>query len=183
MTFASKYDKEKDILFNTFSKAPYGTKFSYKEITDIIGLDSIRFRYIVLHAQKRLEETASKTLKNDYGSGYIIAEPTEHLMLAKKQHSQAKRKLKRSYSIIHATDRSALSPEDLQRIESVELSLVEQREAIRRLNKRTAILEKKHTKVNSTVQTLSERINEALNRIESLESKDILFKNIVNDNL
>ncbi len=165
--FEQRYTKIKELLYSEMAKAEYGASFSYKAIGDIIGFDVRKKRYIILTVQKMLETNVQRTLRNDRGIGYSIARPDEHIGLAGKRHKRAKKQLRRAQSVILSTDKSALTPQDQMRIDAIEQNLRAQADAIRHLERGQKALQVQHIALS---QSLENKIEQALKRIEMLES-------------
>ncbi len=165
--FEQRYTKIKELLYNEMSKAEYGTSFSYHDIKKLIGFDIRQKRAIILAVQKMLEADAQRTLRNDRGVGYSIARPDEHIGLAGKRHKRAKKQLRRAQSVILSTDKSALTPQDQMRIDAIEQNLRAQADAIRHLERGQKALQVQHIALS---QSLENKIEQALKRIEMLES-------------
>lgn len=166
-----KHEAKRQALFAVMSVAPYGETFSYQRITDIIGANSNIYRHIILQVQKRLEKKATRTLKNDWGRGYAIALPTEHINLAGKKHGRARKQLGRARSIIKATDKSQLNVTELKRLDDIEMNLKAQADAIRSLESRTDKVEKTVGTQSKISEVLLLRVADAIDRIELLERR------------
>lgn len=164
--FEQRYTKIKELLYNELSKAEYGTAYSYHQIAQLIGFDVRQKRAIILAVQKMLEAGASRSLRNDRGLGYSVTKPGEHIGLADKRHKRAKKQLRRARSIIHATDKSALTPADRARIDNIEMILSAQADAIRHLERGQKVLQVNQVQIS---QSLESKIEQALKRIEMLE--------------
>lgn len=163
-----KYGKQREDMYAAMAKAEYGTFFSYEDIDGLIKMDSRKYRFLILTVQRRLEKTAQRTLRCDFGKGYSIANPQEHVVLGAKHHKRAKRQLRRATSIVAAANRSKLTEEEKRRIDNVESCLLMQQDAIRHLERRTSTLEKQQLQVS---QTFEQKLAEAMERIAAVEEK------------
>ena len=102
-------------LLELFASAPYGAAFTYGEILhetecDLMGADRQRI-YTVL---RRLERDHQKTLINQRGIGYRIAEPSEHVGSMMVRKGRAGRQIQLADRTGTATNLDLLNPGQVQ---------------------------------------------------------------------
>jgi len=102
-------------LLELFATAPYGTTFTYAEIlqaTDCDLMEGDRQRiYTVL---RRLERDHQRTLLNQRGTGYKVADPTEHVSSMLVRKGRAGRQIQLAQRTSSATNLDHLNSVQVQ---------------------------------------------------------------------
>lgn len=157
--------KMKDALFAALGTAPYGTVFPYQALSEIMGVDAVGHRYVILTVAKRLEREAQRALESIRGHGYRIAMPKDHLHLGSKRHLRGRRQIDGALRVLKATPLQALSPEERRRHDAFLLLLHQQADVLRSVK---VAVQEAHMTVDSLVDR---RLQEAMDRIKALEQR------------
>lgn len=158
--------------------ATAGTIITYDDLAALVGHDVKADRYPIREAMRHLEQDAHKTLAVVRRIGYRVAEPAEHITLARQHQKRARRQTKRALGRTGSVDRSALTVDERARIDALELNLQRQSAFLGRLadrvervemdqtgavvvsehhEKRIAALESSLAKFNGDVNPLAEK--------------------------
>lgn len=170
--FETKHAEVRKKLYEALRNTEYGVSFTYERLSEIMGVDSVLHRPIITAISRKLEKYDNRTLRNDFGLGYSIANPSEHIDLAKSKHRQAKNKLNKATYIIAATDRTKLQPDERKRIDNIEINLRAQKDAIRHLENRTVAVEAKQQGLEENAKGLESKMEAIMARIENLEKRE-----------
>ncbi|BCV23329.1 hypothetical protein [Gelria sp. Kuro-4] len=110
-TLRTKKLHEWQELFDHARAWEYGSVHPHNEIAEIIGVvaGSGKYYAVVRRCNKELLRKAQKWLEAVPGSGYRVITPDEHLKVAGKCMTQARRRISKGYAIAYATPVERLS--------------------------------------------------------------------------
>lgn len=128
-------------LYNAAAQAEYGDVLTFADIEQIVGRDIRADRYPVREAMRHLERDAHRTLTAVRGVGYRVANPAEHLTLAKQHQKRARRQTKRALAKTSSADRAGLTGDERHQLDALELNLQRQAEFLGRLSRRVERVE------------------------------------------
>lgn len=101
--------------------------------------------------------------------GYRVVDANEHEAIAKAHHRKSKRSLNRGRRVIANADRSRLTPDQRQRFDQMESTLARQEDMIRRLDARTAKVEKAVAESRESHTVTAEKVKATDKRVAALE--------------
>jgi hypothetical protein len=133
---------EWQLLYDHCSTLPVDAVVTYDQLDQVLGRDFRDDRGPLAKTQTLMLENVNRTLVNVRGVGYRVARATEHMGLAKGQRRRAKRAMTKGIRIIQGTDRQALTAQDRQRLDALELNMLAQQNMLRRTEARVSAVEK-----------------------------------------
>lgn len=140
-----------------------GDVITYDELSELLERDFLADRNPIYRATQEMEESDHRTLSCVRGVGYRIAAANEHERLARGHHKRSRKQLRKAVSKAASADRSKLTPDERQRIESLEMNLRQHADMIRRLDQRTSQqadeLKALRREKDGDVAQLSERVD------------------------
>jgi len=139
-----------------------GDTLTYDELSDLLGRDFLTSRTPIYAATKWLERERRRTVDNVANVGYRIVEAAEHLDLGKRHHKKARRQMRRTIDRLASADRNLLDAEQVARIDSIEGTVRQQADVIRRIDKRVS-------KVEAAQATTVQQVDEHAERLARLE--------------
>ena len=110
-------------------------------------------------AVKEMENEHKRSFARIRKVGYRMVEAYEHEMLARQQHTKAKRRLTTAVRKAHSADRTLLTLDERQRIDAIEDTLGRQKQWIQRLETRQAKTEERVAPTEKDSATLSDRLD------------------------
>ena len=154
---------EWEMLYDFLTTKEKGTVIKYAQLSAVLGRDLLEARSPLYRAMQELEMKDSRSLINVPGVGYRITIAQEHEGLARKHHKKSRRQIAKSLMKIESADKSQLTREERQRFENIEISLKQQADMIKRLDKRVAVVEQKQKTHDGTAAKL-DKLMAALER-------------------
>ncbi|WP_435109766.1 helix-turn-helix domain-containing protein [Nocardiopsis synnemataformans] len=154
-----------------------GDVFTHGELDQLLGRDFRSSRSPIYDAMRRLEQSNQRTLATVVGVGYRVASASEHEGLARSHQKRSRRQLGKAVSKASSADRSALAPQERQRIDALEMSLRQQADMIQRLDTRTA---KQAEELKKLRRETSEDVAEVSAKVDRIA--ELLDKHGINPN-
>lgn len=142
----------------------------YTELDEILDRDFRQNRSPIYRVIAELEKSNARTLAIVRGVGYRVAAASEHEGLARAHHQRSRRQMKKAVNKAASADRSALTPDERQRIDKVEMSLRQHAQMIRRLEmrdeQRAAEIKNLRRQTNADVAELADRVDRLTELLE-----------------
>lgn len=110
---------------------------SYAELEQLLGHPAGAQRSALYSAIRRLERDRKRTLACVPNVGYRMVQAAEHENLARVHHKKSQRQLRRAVQKLKSADRTLLDADGRRRIDSLELIVKSQQQAIAHLEVRT----------------------------------------------
>jgi hypothetical protein len=132
-------------LFDHAKVLPHGALITYEKISELLERDVLQDRSPVYQAIKHLEATEQRTLVCVTLEGYRVAEPADHLGLAKKRKLRSQRQIRKGLSTLRATDRSKVDSETSKRLDDLEVVMSRVNQLLRYTQAKVEKLESKQT--------------------------------------
>jgi cell division protein FtsB len=124
------------LLYDEFRKHGPGDVITYQRLTDILGRDFRASRVPLARAVKELENADHRTLVCERGTGYRIAAATEHEHLAHAHSKRSRRQLTKAVAKARSANRAELTPDQVRRLDNLEVHLSQQAAMLTRLDAR-----------------------------------------------
>ncbi|MEU6725576.1 hypothetical protein ABZ917_17865 [Nonomuraea wenchangensis] len=158
------------MIYSTILALDVDDVIKYADLDDVLGRDFLQDRSPIYRAISELEKTDHRTLTNVRGVGYRVAAASEHEGLARAHHQRSRRQMKKAVNKAASADRKALTPDQRKRIDSLEMSLRQHSQMIRRLElrdeQRAAEIKALRREKNADVAELSERVDRLADLLE-----------------
>lgn len=143
-----------------------GDTLTYERLHELLDVeDRAAVRPPFYKAAQVWGSEAKRALRPIPNVGYRVVDAPEHEHIAKAQHRSARRKLRRSRQALANADRSRLDDGQRQRFDQMEATLGRHEDMIRRLDGRTAKVEKavaesrrKHTVTDERISALEDAL-------------------------
>jgi hypothetical protein len=129
-------------IYDHARELPYGALVSYQKLDNLLERDSRSNRSAIYSAIKHLELNEKRTMMCIPKQGYKVAEPPEHLTLARKRRTRARRQVAMGIRTISATAREQLDSEQARRLDEFELYLGRVDQTLRGTIRRVEVVEK-----------------------------------------
>lgn len=160
--FRPKADRaEWRMVYDDLATLDAGDVITYERLDEILGRPFIDGRGPIYRATRELEKVNRRTMTAVANVGYRVVTATEHEDLARHHHRKSRRQIRKALGKAQSADRSKLTAEQAERIDSVELSLSRQAEMIRRLDTRVG-------KVEGVVKNVSSKQDQSAEQIAKL---------------
>lgn len=160
--FRPKADRaEWRMVFDDLTTLDVGDVITYERLDEILGRPFIDGRGPIYRATREMEKVNRRTMTAVPNVGYRVVDATEHEDLARHHHRKSRRQIRKALGKAQSADRSKLTAEQAERIDSVELSLSRQAEMIRRLDTRVG-------KVEGVVKNVSSKQDQSAEQIAKL---------------
>lgn len=156
-------------IYREVRKLPVGTIVTLEELIAMVPaaqLTSVRPAFY--RALKEMEYADSRTFVTVRGVGYRVAEAKEHHDLAKRQQLFAKRRIDVGLRKAAAADRTALTPDERQRLDALEHHLRRQQSFMRQLANRTTKVEQRVEEVAVETIESSLKIHDRVDQLYKL---------------
>lgn len=137
----------------------------YERLSEVAGHDVRVDRSALYEAIKQLELHDHRTAENVRNVGYRIIEAKEHHKVGLKHQLKAKRSVRRGVRKLRAADRSRLTAEEKQKIDTLSTKLAKHETMLINHDSRIRTLEKAATKTSvqmSQVQRKQAELEQAL---------------------
>jgi hypothetical protein len=117
-------------------------------------------------AKQEMQDMHQRSFARVRTVGYRMVEPSEHEKLARRQHGQARRRLKAGWREARSADRTRLSHDDRRRIDEIEDHLTRHRQMIDRLTLRQARTDARVARTEKDSAQLSDRLDRLMEMLE-----------------
>lgn len=148
---------------------------TYDEIGKVLELDPLTDRMAIrsalYRAAKELEEVDKRAVTVVPNRGYRVAEPKEHVVLARKQHKRSTKALQRGHSKAVNVDMSKLDPEARKALEIVASAFAQQMDFNKRMERRLTERDQVLDSIVEKQERSEEQSSEVLQRLRELEAK------------
>ena len=132
-----------EYIYDELSTLDIGDTLTYERLYELLDVtDRTIVRPPFYKAAQVWGQEAKRALRPIPNIGYRVVDASEHEHIAKGQHRSARRKLRKSRQTLANADRSRLNDEERQRFDRMEATLGRHEDLIRRLDGRTAKVEK-----------------------------------------
>ncbi len=149
--------------------APYGTQYTYDELDQLADSSIKTNRYIIARTDTELKANDQRTLVNDWGHGYHIANPNEHIVQAQKRQRRARRQILRAQTTIQATNLSKLTKEEKAKLESYGMRLAALEQQTRLNSRDIARNDREFKGVSASLQEQIDKLTQQVEQIRATE--------------
>lgn len=164
-----------ELIYAELVTLDVGDTLTYERLYELLEVeDRSAVRTPFYKAAQVWGSEAKRALRPVPNVGYRVVEAAEHEQIAKGQHRSARRKLRKSRQVLANADRSRLDEDQKRRFDQLEATLGRHEDMIRRLDARTA-------KVEKAVAESKQKHNVTDERISALE--DALRRNGIDPNV
>jgi hypothetical protein len=135
-----------------------GDTVTYGALEESLGRDIRSDRGPIYRAMRRLERDHMRTLFAIPNVGYKVAHAAEHEGIVRSRQRRSRRQVSKGISVARATDRSALSTTERQRIDALEERMTRLDQMMRAGDKRLARIEEVTRRAAAESATASARV-------------------------
>lgn len=167
------------VIYDLLKVRKVGDVLDYDEMALALELDPLKDRTVIQLAMRRaakeLETVNKHAVDAVPNEGYCIVQPSEHVNLARRHQTKARRSLVRGHSKVVNVDFNAMDPEARKAFEIIAGAFAAQLDFNRRMDIRQSHLERAVKAVTEQTEEQSQRTDgeiEALKaRLRRLEEK------------
>jgi hypothetical protein len=132
-----------ELIYDELSGLDVGDTLTYERLHELLDVeDRAAVRTPFYKAAQVWGTEHKRALRPVPNVGYRVVDAREHEAIAKNHHKRSKRQLRRGRQVLANADRSRLSEHERQRFDQMEATIGRHEDMIRRLDGRTAKVEK-----------------------------------------
>jgi len=124
------------LIYDEFRKHGPGDVVTYQRLSEVLGRDFVASREPLQRAIRELEKADHRTLVCQRRTGYRIAAAAEHEQLAHAHSRRSRRQLTKAVAKARSANRAELTPDQVRRLDNLEVHLSQQAAMLARLDAR-----------------------------------------------